>query len=726
VGATVDELPDLPTWIDEPRFPIYVELRSFVASRHFPDDLRRLPTPDDFLLYIKDLLGLNDESFVELERMLESGSALLLLDGLDEIVIPADDDLGAQRSLRRVQVRSLIQEIASTFPRLRVIVSSRTLAYPKWELRGFTSIGVAPLDQHAARALSQKLYIATGYEASEAERLSRSLADQLWAADSILREQPLFLALTAGIFSRHGGVLPDSQSELLLESTQRLLEKWTDPGYGGTPLPELLGCSEGELLRALASIALAFMDSEAADAATRLGMILSGLFRIGRRFNPTDGLEFVTERAGILVAMDEDDYRFIHRQIEEVLAARHLIDTSDDLGREIGRRIVKDPDAWRVVATLILEMLTNDGQTARIGEAVLAAISEASQSSEAVVLIARTYADMRSTGDPTALDYAVRDSVKAAVRAVVDREESSPQLSVTTRASALEALALLGDDRHGVGAAQGHPSFAWCSIPAGTYWLGLATEDVGLIASGSQDGEWDFSRELPRHSVSVEGFRLARYPVTVAQFQLFVDDPDGYSASRWWSDLVGEGERPFHSPPPRSSIGSLPQTYVSWIEAVAYCRWASEVLDAAIRLPTEAEWEIAARGPSSRLFPWGDQPNPEKANVLETGAGRLTPVGAVHASSAWEDGPLELIGNCWEWCSSAPGPTSDFLYPYEFSDGREPSLSIDASVMRVTRGGYFGFQAWRARATYRGRDNPLLRAPRQGFRVARSDQPSTT
>jgi formylglycine-generating enzyme required for sulfatase activity len=164
--------------------------------------------------------------------------------------------------------------------------------------------------------------------------------------------------------------------------------------------------------------------------------------------------------------------------------------------------------------------------------------------------------------------------------------------------------------------------------------------------------------EAPRHSVDVEAFRLGRTPVTNAQYRAFVE-ATGRPPACWPGGEIPRG-RELH-----------PVTYVAWDDAAAFCRWASG------SLPTEAQWERAARGDDARTWPWGDRsPTPRQA---VTGVEDTRPVGG-RREGAGPFGHLDLAGNAWEWTSSLHR-----AYPYDAGDGREDG----GEGPRVLRGGAF-------------------------------------
>jgi formylglycine-generating enzyme required for sulfatase activity len=198
--------------------------------------------------------------------------------------------------------------------------------------------------------------------------------------------------------------------------------------------------------------------------------------------------------------------------------------------------------------------------------------------------------------------------------------------------------------------------FDWVEVPSGKYVIG---RDPG---------------ETRQRLVEVHAFELARTPVTNAQYERF----------------VAEAEAP--APPHWPAPANHPVTFVDWHEAAAFCAWAGG------RLPTEAEWEKAARGTDGRIYPWGDEEDESRAAV---GAGikhgSTSPVGS-HLDGASPYGLLDMAGNVWEWTST------------EYPPGEA-----------VLRGGSFASPglAW-ARCTMRSHSRPVRRQAHIGFRVART------
>ena len=151
---------------------------------------------------------------------------------------------------------------------------------------------------------------------------------------------------------------------------------------------------------------------------------------------------------------------------------------------------------------------------------------------------------------------------------------------------------------------------------------------------------------------------------------------------------------------------------VSWDDTVAFCAWASQVSGRKVQLPSEAQWEKAARGTDGRLYPWGnDSPDSTHAN-FNSSVGDTTPVGKYSQQGDSPYGAADMAGNVWQWTSSLYKP-----YPYKAADGREDQQSRD---VRVLRGGSFSYEAGFIRCAYRGGRDPVLRGGNYGFRVVAS------
>ena len=225
-------------------------------------------------------------------------------------------------------------------------------------------------------------------------------------------------------------------------------------------------------------------------------------------------------------------------------------------------------------------------------------------------------------------------------------------------------------------------------------------------------------------------YRLARYPVTYAQFQCFVDAPD-FGEERWWAGMPAEVKDWGGTVYPLREMAEQafpfdnhPREMVSWYQAMAFCRWLTARLHAGelpagaltgdvrqyeITLPHEYEWEVAARWPNSdvadRLYPWGPEFDAAKANTYEGDrVGQTTAVGMYPAGQNVALGLYDLSGNVWEWCRNK----------YDDPDDDDVDGSDD---WRVLRGGSWYDLAGLARAASRYDLTPASRGHYRGFRL---------
>lgn len=259
-------------------------------------------------------------------------------------------------------------------------------------------------------------------------------------------------------------------------------------------------------------------------------------------------------------------------------------------------------------------------------------------------------------------------------------------------------------------------------VPAGTAVLGLEDKiaDRFVHSYGEMWGDF-FCRETPQHSVSVAAFELARYPVTNAIYAEFITDqgyrdPQYWTPDGWaWVQRSGRTHPAFWNDP-KFAGEDRPVVGVSWFEAMAVARWASSKTGRNIHLPTEAQWEWAARGTNTKsLYPWGGLWDPAKLNssAAITGGvsrGTTTPVGLFSPAGDGPFGHADLLGQVWEWTSSIYK-----LYPYVADDGRE---DLYAPERRVLRGGTWSDGKYANRVTTRYLYPPLYADVSVGMRLA--------
>ena len=269
-------------------------------------------------------------------------------------------------------------------------------------------------------------------------------------------------------------------------------------------------------------------------------------------------------------------------------------------------------------------------------------------------------------------------------------------------------------------------------VPAGEFTMGSSDADVQAAVTLCLSYQSDcaasrFADEQPQHSVYVDGFWVMRTEVTNAQYGQFVSTA-GYETQRFWSADGWEWRTSNGVTTPEYWANALyndpnqPVVGVSWYEATAYARWLAERRDLAIRLPSEAEWEKAARGRTDRIFPWGNTWNPSLANycdllcdeqkdkALRDGFVNSAPVGS-YPNGASPYGVVDMAGNSWEWVADVYNPGY-----YAESHSHNP-IGVEGSADRSMRGGSWRDAPRSLRLANRGNNLPESREQNIGFRL---------
>ncbi len=247
------------------------------------------------------------------------------------------------------------------------------------------------------------------------------------------------------------------------------------------------------------------------------------------------------------------------------------------------------------------------------------------------------------------------------------------------------------------------------AVPEGYVLMGTSDDQVqDLLRSEEWADEWVargmFQTEQPQNTVDVAAFEIARFPSTNADYQEFVWDT-GHRVPRSWMGFHYLEEEALN-----------PVVEVSRGDALAYCEWLSDRVGllgtSRYRLPTEAEWERAARGEDDCVFPWGDAFDPWRCNTQESNFGGTTAVGIFSPSGDSPWGVADMAGNVWEWTSCLLKP-----YPYDSQDGRE---DLNAKGVCVVRGGSWYYSRKLARCASREGVLVNFTSPALGFRLART------
>ena len=260
-------------------------------------------------------------------------------------------------------------------------------------------------------------------------------------------------------------------------------------------------------------------------------------------------------------------------------------------------------------------------------------------------------------------------------------------------------------------------------IPAGPFLMGTPDAERSILAKRYGGTRESYAEEAPQHSVEIASFAMMRMPITNELYQQCVRATSLRAPITWRGDSMP------------LELATHPVVDVSWDEANTFARWLSTETGNVWSLPTEAQWEKAARGADGRQFPWGNTFDPSRSNVRQAGRTGTTPVGS-YVDGASPFGILDMAGNVWEWTRSLQAS-----YPYVEDDGRNdlPDIATpprfwerfrsrlgwqdDApaahETRRILRGGCYANPEGFARCACRFRLAPTTRTPFVGFRLVR-------
>ncbi|MDA1051675.1 MAG: SUMF1/EgtB/PvdO family nonheme iron enzyme [Planctomycetota bacterium] len=652
------------------------------------------------------LAAVSRENHLDLDEgffagQLQQGRCWILLDGLDE----------APDRVSRQSLVELIESFSAAYRNCRLVVTSRPAALAdQTVLNDFAHARIEPLDDLAVQTFltrwCQALYVDS---AVEANRHCGELLDALHLRPEIRRmaRNPVMLTALAVVHWNEKR-LPEQRAELYESIVKWLLRSREKHGNrlneerAQALLQELALAMhlhpEGRQIQILKRDAAEAIAAEIApDLNSRQAIVQA------EQFLDREELD-----SGIIVGRG-NEVRFWHLTFQEYLAARAIAARSEDEQQHLllddAQRLYRSE--WREVALLMAGVLHQQGRKKLDGfvAATLAGLGEQPDLAAQARCAGLLGAIVR---DLSPVDYVPADprydTMMQQVLGIFDRDRAS-SIPIETRLAAADALGQAGDPR-----IEFRRADYWATIPAGKFWMGAQSGNKrkrNYDDEAYTDPDWS---EAPVHEVHLDEFRIAKYPVTVAQYEQFLAS-DGYADERFWR-AGGFGE--FTKPDDwdeQQPYGNRPVTGVSWYEAAAFCAWAG------FRLPTEAEWERAARGADGRKFPWGKQPADESRLNFNGNVGHASPVG-IYPRGATADGICDLAGNVWEWCAD----WFDGQY-YARSTAANPT-GPDEGKSRVLRGGAWLIDARYCRAANRRRIVPENRNVDVGFRVLCSRQNS--
>ena len=642
-----------------------------------------------------------------LRRRLESGDCLLLLDSLDEV--PGQD---ARERMATIIGKLLRQP---TVKQNRHVLTCRTRAYqgrvvPRDnELRRVT---LAAFDDDQVRNFVERWFCSLHHvpprsssEDPEA-RAARENADSLLATlhghphVRSLVSSPLMLTALAVVYWDRKA-LPQQRAELYERIVDYLLEA-RKGAFEQKPV---------ERKQALRAVARGMMDRPGGrvrqlelDEAAPLANKALGLSPEKARHY----LEEETLYSGLLRLRD-DGIEFWHLTFQEYLAAVDLVEEGD--GWDVLRCHLNDPE-WSETFLLYAGCLRPKSlaKTRELIESVLATSGDDASRARALAWVGRVLDDISPHGGDPASGTVYAEMILDATKYF---EPDGPPIAEELRWGVAEALGQFGDPR-----LDKQPRVA---IEAGSFFRGAQSDDSSAPGFDKEA----FNDETPFVEVQLSAFEIGRFPVTVRDFANFVEQ-GGYSNEELWGAGGWEWRKreEVESPAEWSQqrrFPNRPVVWVSWYEAVAYCKWAGG------RLPTEAEWERVARGLDSRKFPWGDTaPTDRHANFWSGARSRgVAPVGCYPLGATPDHSIVDLSGNALEWCLDQWDGGSNYG---DVANLQRLNPVGAEGAGRVVRGGSFYSDSSYLRAACRNNGDPEIRYLNVGFRVlwSSSGGPETT
>jgi len=706
---------------DEKPFPILVRLTDFTAflGDHDTNKVGKA-APEHLLSYLDfSLQGHGyDLPATYLRDRFQAGGCFLLLDGLDEVAAP----------LRR-RVASIVESLVTEANGdNRLLLTCRTRAYagkanllplPAFPLAEFGPQQVEEFVRQWCLALHK---VPTGVpsktpEAVQAEEYRQSLQETITSHPNVgpLTANPLMLTMLAVVhWTRRQ--LPEQRAELYQVAVDYLMES----RKGLSPYPTQLR------QEALQALALKMFEDE--DGLRRsYGMVeaaevVAGVLAVGQ-VEAKAFLESETLHSGLLVSQTEGEVEFWHLTFQEFLAALELA-TGREYWESIEPRLFDDQ--WNEVvlllgsclrkkdglhgARLYLERILASkgsdqqgfvGALRRFLAPILGAFPSLPSKARAVGLSGRILQDIRPYGGDPAAGTDFEQFLEETLAIFQRPKKGQKVVAENIRVEVGEALGQTGDPRLQDEARLRVP------LEGGTFLMGAQSTDA---KDPGYDEEAD-PDEAPVRRITISPFEMGRYPVTVAQYSKFLESgEEGYLNPRQWDPKgwawrEAEGIEEPDEWTAQLRYPNRPVVGVSWYEADAYCRWMGG------SLPTEAQWEYAARGKEGRKYPWSKRSEPTNAHAnFGKHVKTPTPVGA-YPLGATPEGVHDLAGNVLEWCSDW------WENPRQGENLTDPEGSSDGSS-RVLRGGAFNGIVWALRGASRSYGHPpVLRFEDVGFRV---------
>ena len=637
-------------------------------------------------------------SLADFQRWLKATKTpgtLLLLDGLDE----------APSETLRIRVQKIVSSFSAiakrSYPGVRIVVTSRPLEMTGTiDLKDFEVARINPLDKVAIHTFLGKWCAALHTDSPDRahDHLTELLRD-LNARPDIRRMATNPVMLTAlAVVHWNEGRMPEQRAELyasvlhwLDESRRAQRERRTPHLPLGRPVFEDLALG---MQMHPSGMRKSVTRREAAE------MVWQYFGKSRDRLSIDEAEKFLEQEQldGGIVVERQEQLEFWHRSFQEFLAARGI---AAQIEADQTKLLFENPERiyqpeWRDVMRLLGGVLRKQGK-AKVENLFNSIVNQldANPTLEAaarcVGLIGEMLRDLVKPQHPA--PGGRYSELRHQVEGIFDPQRAS-RVPVQDRIAAADALGQVRRAR-----APRTSDEYWRPIEGGSYSIGSSPDKNHPLYDAER-----FDWELAPQEVTLESFQIARDPVTVGEFEEFIDD-GGYGDPKYWkSGGFGEYGTAPHNWDDQQQNHARPVVSVSWHEALAFCAWAEQTL------PTEAQWEAAARGHKGRRFPWGNSEHNQEQLNFDHQIGHPTPPG-IFPTGSTPDGICDLAGNVWEWCLDHAKEPSQ-------ARGRTPE-PVAAGVSRVYRGGSWDVHARVVRCAVRGHIPAGYQVNFLGFRLVR-------
>jgi formylglycine-generating enzyme required for sulfatase activity len=673
--------------------------------------------------------GLPDDLF----RYFLRRGCLVMFDGMDEVE-------SGDRPNVRAAIEGIVTQSGNSSKSIYLVTTRPSAEEVTSQLPDFETAIVLPITPQKRADIIELWCDAVYPTLTDADNKARDLLRRI--ENPLVNEMattPLMINIFALVYY-HSRDLPSQRAELFEQAVKALLTEPHKQGQAVSDAEYWGGRSANQRFDDLALIAYILHDEEMTSIFAD-DLISRELFwkRFGSESEKdvamqkaSDFLELVARRGGLL-RQDGKSYDFYIRRFREFLAGHYVAQKMEEKwSLVLQKHIHTKGDQWIEPLLLSIGFLayTNDNKAKKLMQALINVAKDRERRNYAYAIAGIALADIlrNPTEQVRGLFGVEKEQLPELMAAIL--EKNPPALDVELRQRLGLALGEIDDPRLPVSYDKNFRFIIpeMVTIPAGMFRMGTDDSDEKIINEQSARS-WD--DEKPAHEVFISEYSIGKYPVTNAEFRCFLEQ-NGYDPEApWWNedgrrwrtgawepdfswlpneDLkkewkewlaqrpVKKRNRPFWWDDPRLNGENQPVVGISWFEMEAYCNWLSRITSTSFRLPTEAEWEHAARGENNLIWAWGNEWDPKRANTADTEkkiAG-TSPVGMYpHGASPY--GVQDMIGNVWEWCR-------DWYDENEYRnrrDGVQNPQGPATGSARVLRGGSWSANRSLARCSYR-------------------------